>query len=625
MNKNIYLSIFLLLVSLLCVSTGVRAATEITIPTTSGSYVNWNDANYSGCKVENSGANIGSTGSSTEVSFTIKNETQQSYVISFKSGAKEAATWGITLNDDSKTWLDATADIPNIGGYTLKTPFAYVVSNLPAGTYTLKFKVNSTDGKYAGNIGNLAITALTENNITGSAGSYLGSNAFVMSGRSTCGYSSNAFGNTDGNTLFVIGVKNPTAQDYVLSFLTGANGLTAELVVTLSDGVTRYLDATASVENTGSFTPSTEHTYLIKNLPAGSYGLVLKVKSTTGSYAGNYGNIMFKALSEYDKIPSTITLANGTYNGPKVESPDGNVGYVKSGGTATYMFYNPTAQYYKLNAELNRLGQGGNVNISIQDATSGTSEYNGNYVISPDAPARYTATDLATVKLTEGLKVMTLTFSGGSSYICNYKNLKFDELTESATIKSGFKRTSFSSSYPIDFSRTEGIKAYIVTSTGDNSTAVEEVTSVPANTGVILESQSGAVSEDTSFKLYTAATASLEKGTTNLLQAALAGYTVQSGETVYGYGKKNQEEGFYLYAPGRTVSAGKAYLKLTTASSAKPFFSFGAGSTTTDIEQAVVSQNEADGEKAVYNLAGQRVSKGYKGIVIKNGKKFIRK
>lgn len=488
MNKNIYLSIFLLLVSLLCVSTGVRAATEITIPTTSGSYVNWNDANYSGCKVENSGANIGSTGSSTEVSFTIKNETQQSYVISFKSGAKETATWGITLNDDSKTWLDATADIPNIGDYTLKTPFAYVVSNLPAGTYTLKFKVNSTDGKYAGNIGNLAITALTE----------------------------------------------------------------------------------------------------------------------------------------YDKIPSTITLANGTYNGPRVESA-GNVGYVKSGGTATYMFYNPTAQYYKLNAELYRLNQGGNVKISIQDATSGTSEYNENYVISPDAPGSYTATDLATVKLTEGLKVMTLTFSGGSSYICNYQNLKFDELTESATIKSGFKRTSFSSSYPIDFSRTEGIKAYIVTSTGDNSTAVEEVTSVPANTGVILESQSGAVSEDTSFKLYTAATASLENGTTNLLQAALAGYTVQSGETVYGYGKKNQEEGFYLYAPGRTVSAGKAYLKLTTASSAKPFFSFGAGSTTTDIEQAVVSQNEADGEKAVYNLAGQRVSKGYKGIVIKNGKKFIRK
>lgn len=623
MKKNIYLSMFLLLVSLLCVSTG-RAATEITVPTTSGSYVNWNNATCSGCKVENEGANIGSTGSSTEVSFTIKNETQQSYVISFKSGAKEAATWGITLSDGSKSWLNATADIPNIGDYTLKTPFAYVVSNLPAGTYTLKFKVNSTDGKYAGNIGNLAITALTENNITGSAGSYLGSNGFVMSGRPNCGYSNNEFGNTDGNTLFVIGVKNPTAQDYVLSFLTGANGLTAELGVTLSDGVTNYLDATASVKNTDSWTPSTEHTYIIKNLPAGSYGLVLKVKSTTGSYAGNYGNIMFKALSEYDKLPSAITLAKGTYNGPRVEDA-GNVGYVQNGGTATYIFYNPTAQYYKLNAELCRYNQGGTVNMSIKDVATGESEYNKDYVIPSDAPSKYTATDLATVNMTEGLKVMTLTFSGGDSYICNYQNLKLDEVTESATIKSGFQRTSFSSSYPIDFSRTEGIKAYIVTSTDDNNTVVKEVTSVPANTGVILESQSGAVSEDTSFKLYTAATATLEDGTTNLLQAAHDGYTVQSGETVYGYGKKNQEEGFYLYAPGRTVSAGKAYLKLTAASSAKPFFPFGAGSTTTGIEQAFVSENEAGREEAVYNLAGQRIGKGYKGIVIKNGKKFIEK
>lgn len=623
MNKNIYLSLLLLLMSLFCVSTDVQAATEITIPTTSGSFVNWNNATYSGCNIENGGANIGSTGSKTEVSFTIKNETQQSYVVSFNSGAKETATWSITLSDGSKTWLDASADIPNIGDYTLKTPFAYIVSNLPAGTYTLKFKVNSSEWKYAGNIGNLSITALKENNIIGADGSYLGSDAYIMSGRSNCGYSNNNFGNTDGNTLFVIGVKNSTAQDYVLSFLTGASGLTAELGVTLSDGVTKYLDATASVEKTGSWTPSTEHTYLIKNLPAGSYGLVLKVKSTTGSYAGNYGNIMFKALSDYDKIPSALTLTNGTYNGPRVE-PAGNVGYVQNDGTATYLFYNPTAQYYQLNTELYRYGQGGNVNISIQDATTGTSEYNEDYEISPDASASYTATDLATVKLTEGLKVMTLSFSKGNGYICNYQNLKFNEVIETATIKSGFQRTSFASSYPIDFSRTKGVKAYIVTSTGDNNTVVEEVTSVPANTGVILESQGGAVSEDTSFKLYTAATASLEDGKTNLLQAAVSDYTVQSGETVYGYGKKNQKEGFYLYAPGRTVSAGKAYLKLTT-SSAKPFFSFGAGSTTTGIEHTAFSHNNGDREEAVYNFAGQRVGNGYKGIVIKNGKKYIEK
>ena len=38
---------------------------------------------------------------------------------------------------------------------------------------------------------------------------------------------------------------------------------------------------------------------------------------------------------------------------------------------------------------------------------------------------------------------------------------------------------------------------------------------------------------------------------------------------------------------------------------------------------AVVNEGKANG--AIYNLAGQRVSKDYKGIVIKNGAKYIAK
>lgn len=38
-----------------------------------------------------------------------------------------------------------------------------------------------------------------------------------------------------------------------------------------------------------------------------------------------------------------------------------------------------------------------------------------------------------------------------------------------------------------------------------------------------------------------------------------------------------------------------------------------------------ISNGSLNGEAPIYNLAGQRVSKEYKGVVIQNGKKFIKK
>ena len=42
------------------------------------------------------------------------------------------------------------------------------------------------------------------------------------------------------------------------------------------------------------------------------------------------------------------------------------------------------------------------------------------------------------------------------------------------------------------------------------------------------------------------------------------------------------------------------------------------------IENIVVDE-AVKGNGAIYNIAGQRVDKSYKGIVIKNGKKYIAK
>ena len=47
--------------------------TTVSIPQTLGQYIDWNNATITNCKVENNGANIGSTDSKTVVTFTLSN------------------------------------------------------------------------------------------------------------------------------------------------------------------------------------------------------------------------------------------------------------------------------------------------------------------------------------------------------------------------------------------------------------------------------------------------------------------------------------------------------------------------------------------------------------------------
>lgn len=175
------------------------------------------------------------------------------------------------------------------------------------------------------------------------------------------------------------------------------------------------------------------------------------------------------------------------------------------------------------------------------------------------------------------------------------------------TIKDGLQRTSFSSTKAVDFSKTDGLTAYIVTK---EDGTVEEVTNVPANTGVIVEGKAG------TYNLYAGTDDALNA--TNLLVAATEEYTVLSGEKVYGYGKKDGNEGFWRYAEGCKVSAGKAYLRLTPLTTTKAFIPFGG--TVTGINGVNVDYNDI---APAYNIAGQRVGSDYHGIIIKNGKKII--
>ena len=86
---------------------------------------------------------------------------------------------------------------------------------------------------------------------------------------------------------------------------------------------------------------------------------------------------------------------------------------------------------------------------------------------------------------------------------------------------------------------------------------------------------------------------------------------------------KSKEYGvgfYYCNYEGWTIAAHKAFLTLGSSAAKSIIFQFEDGETT-GIESLTPALSE--GEGAIYNLNGMRVDENYKGIVIKNGKKYV--
>lgn len=88
--------------------------------------------------------------------------------------------------------------------------------------------------------------------------------------------------------------------------------------------------------------------------------------------------------------------------------------------------------------------------------------------------------------------------------------------------------------------------------------------------------------------------------------------------------KTSNGVGFYQVKSDVTIPANKAYLEIATpASTLAKYYSIGIGGNTTGIQ--TIHQNSVKADGIMYSLSGQRVGKDYKGIVICNGKKMIKK
>ena len=177
---------------------------------------------------------------------------------------------------------------------------------------------------------------------------------------------------------------------------------------------------------------------------------------------------------------------------------------------------------------------------------------------------------------------------------------------------------TFACSYPVNYSE-NGLKAYTIKVDEVNQkVAYTEFTGVvPAGKAVLvcgIEEQKYELTPDTE-KADAAFTTDLK----------VSDGTVKSdGTNFYGFTTKDGVSGFVRVAKDVAVPQGKGYLQLTGNTAAAPvFYSINIGGGTTGIGQVEVEKAAENG--AIYNLAGQRVATSYKGVVIKNGKKYVNK
>lgn len=208
---------------------------------------------------------------------------------------------------------------------------------------------------------------------------------------------------------------------------------------------------------------------------------------------------------------------------------------------------------------------------------------------------------------------------GGTISIKSVKIVALDVPEEIVTISpSGY--STYAAYYPVDYSKLDDLKAYTVKlnaeKTGIVMNEVEGV--VPAGVAVLLKGKA-----KTDYRLAKAEGLQ-DQDVTSDLKLSDGTITSTTEKTVYGLATVKGQDGFYKASNGKIIPAKCAYLEVKNSANPAKFYSLGdhSGSTT-----GITSvKNEAAGNNApMYNLAGQLVDKGYKGIVIKNGKKIVLK
>ncbi|MDO5446918.1 MAG: hypothetical protein Q4F34_03970 [Prevotellaceae bacterium] len=195
----------------------------------------------------------------------------------------------------------------------------------------------------------------------------------------------------------------------------------------------------------------------------------------------------------------------------------------------------------------------------------------------------------------------------GTSAIRTIDDIKIITYVPATITSKGY--ATFSSDEALVLSKLpEGLTAYKATTVSNSKVKMVPVTSaVAAGTGLFLK---GTASTTYSIPVAESGT---DISSENLL-VATDGTEVAAGNYVYVIASG----AFQPLANATVVSKGKAYIDATSIpTEGKLEISF-------DEPTGINSVNAITDNKAIYNLQGVRVSENYKGVVIMNGKKYIK-
>lgn len=482
------------------------------------------------------------------------------------------------------------------------------------------YVVNKKNGKEP-SILSVTPDGFTESSKTWS--SETGSNNVVM----TLGGSAGNFGFTSLDITYEDDGKTPTTLSFAKSetsftYDLNSNDGIAKLVnpATLSptvEGATisytisesKFADGEISVDNNGTVTFYTD-----KEASA----------TITASYAGNDTYAASTASYTIKVVdPNTLVFSDDDENNSFKNLPTNTY----SSSAKDYNLLAENGLEYTFNMNYCYKNSGG-IQMKSKDGDNGviispkfgfsygytvTIEYtSGNGITLSAGDKTVTGTESSSISLTTTSDI-PFTIKTGSKYaVVKTIRVVANSAPETETLKTSAKGyATYSADYAVNYSEL-GLTAYTITIDEGNTTVTAK-----AFTGVVPAGGAVLVKGDAS-KAYTLTPATTEGDAT--FATALQTGAKKADGTQYGFTTKFGTPAFAQVQSGQDIPAKKGYIVLKGASAAKYSICFGDEATGIQTIEAASAANAA-----MYNLAGQRVDKAYKGIVIVNGKKYLNK
>lgn len=204
------------------------------------------------------------------------------------------------------------------------------------------------------------------------------------------------------------------------------------------------------------------------------------------------------------------------------------------------------------------------------------------------------------------------------------KKIYIEEIpTVSVSVGAKGYATYCNSSYALNFEG-KSIKAYIAANANGNEITFTQVNKIAKGEPVLLYSETN--SDSQSIPVTGTNEVSKLGNTENYFRAG-DGTTAyewadEDGKRIYVLNTTTKSPGFYK-ANKNKVATTRAYLSMPSGALAR-FSGLVFDGETTGISNLNVDDN-LDADAPMYNLAGQRVNKSYKGVIIQNGKKMLNK